>query len=245
MSRRTCVSCDNPVKDQITICSRCERQTSQHLGDMEAHRAELEVTLTRQATFNASLKNDAIPLRPDPNVWDQRDSRPLRARYGASQSSAAPVPYDGTASDLLGAQRAILASWCKLVHDEIDEAWPRDTVSAMSMFIEAHLRDLRKHEAAGELVEEIRDLVGRIMRCIDYPEDRAKIHVGPCPEQTEDEQCPGQLYLHLPYRNDGKRPRVKCSACGTVWFAEQFHRLGYRIPMDANGAQRLARVIGA
>lgn len=216
---RTCASCDNPVRDQVTICGRCERVTSQHLGDMEAHREELETTLTRQTRLSAASDG--------------------------GRSANRPLPYQDQASAVLGAQRAILVSWSKLVHDEIEEVWPQDTVAAMSLFIEAHLPELRKHEAAGELVSEIAQLVTRIVRCIDYPEDRAKIHVGPCPEQIEDEQCPGQLYLHLPYRNDGKRPRVKCAACGTVWFAEQFHRLGYRIPMNSDAMQRFARAISA
>lgn len=221
MSQRTCASCDNPVKDSITICGRCERILSQHLGDMEAHRAELVVTLTRQTRLSAASE--------------------------AGRSANTPLAYQEQASALLGSQRAILASWCKLVHDEISDDWPRaDTVAAMALFVERHLPELRKHEAAGELVDEIANLVVRIIKCIDYPEDRAKIHVGPCPESDEDGVlCPGQLHLLLPYRNDGKRPRVKCSACETVWYSEQFHRLGYRIPMNSDGAQRLSRAIGA
>lgn len=245
--KRTCASCDNPVKDSVMICGRCERITSQHLGDMEAHRAELEITLTRQTQFGAAIRNDAQPIPVDTNVWDHRYARPLRARQGTGRSDDPPVPFDSRASDLLRDQRQVLVSWSKLTHDEISNTWPkRDTVASMALFIEGHMPELRKHEAAGELVDEVRDLVNRIAKCIDYPEDRAKIHVRPCPERDEDGvQCPGQLFLHLPYRNDGKRPRVRCAACETVWYPEQFHRLGYRILMDAEGAARLARQISA
>jgi hypothetical protein len=199
-----CASCDNPAPDGVVICARCERITSHNLGDMEAHRQQLEVTLTRQARLTAATEG--------------------------SRSANTPLVYQELASDLLGAQRAILASWCRLLHDEVTDDWPRrDTVMSMALHIEAHLTELRKHDAAGELVDEVRQLVTRIVRCIDYPEDRAKVHVGPCPEEPDGEPCPGQLYLHLPYRNDGKRPRVRCAACGTVWFSEQWSRLGLRV----------------
>jgi hypothetical protein len=208
VSQRTCASCDNPVRDQITICGRCERITSHHLGDMEAHRAELEITLTRQARLTAPTEG--------------------------SRSANTPLGYQELASDLLGALRATLASWCRLVHDEISSTWPNaDTVAAMALFLEHHLRELRKHEAAGELVDEIRQLVVRVMACIDYPEDRARIYVGLCPEETQDGRCVGQLSLHLPYANDGKRPSVQCVVCGTVWYAEQWTRLGSRMPSAA------------
>lgn len=208
MSQRTCASCDNPVKDSITICGRCERILSQHLGDMEAHRAELEITLTRQM-------------------------RMISAQNGG-RSANTPLAYQELASTLLSSQRAILVSWCRLIHDEIVDEWPKvDTVASMAMFVESHLTDLHTHEAAGDLVDEVYDLVRRIMACIDYPEDRAKIHVGSCPEQFMDGPCSGQLFMHLPYLNDGKRPKVRCSVCESEWYAEQWARLGLRVPSAA------------
>jgi hypothetical protein len=216
--RRTCAACDNPASDGVTICGRCERITSRHLGDMEAHRAELEVTLARQTR--------------------------LTAASDGGRSANTPLPYQEQASALLGSQRATLVSWTRLVHDEIDGVWPVDTIGAMALFIERHMAELRKHEAAGELVSEIGQLVNRIMRCVDYPDDRARIHVGPCPEEDEDgEKCPGELHLHLPYANDGKRPRVRCSVCQTVWFPEQFIRLGHRVKFQREGVERLRRAL--
>lgn len=244
MSDHKCASCDNPAPRGVVICSRCERQLRHNLGDMEAHRAELEITLTRQARFTAKIRNDAQPIPADPNIWDHRYSRPLRAHQGAGSSDNPPVPFDSRAGDILRDQRQVLVSWCKLVHDEISGTWPKsDTVAAMALFIEAHISEIRKHEAAGELVDEIRQLVSRVAAGVDYPEDRMRVHVGPCPEQVEGEQCPGELSLRIPYANDGKRPRVTCSACGTTWFPEQFHRLGYRIKFHEDGVERLRRAM--
>lgn len=242
--QRTCASCANPAPDGVMICGRCERQTSHHLGDMEAHRAELEVTLSRQSRMAAGVTNGPEPTPTDPNIWDHRYSRPLRAHQKPGSANK-PLVYSDQASAVLSAQRAILVSWSRLVHDDISHTWPReDSVASMALFIESHLPELRKHDAAGELVTEIRDLVRRIVRCIDYPDDRAKIHVGPCPEKDEDgEKCPGELRMHVPFTNDGKRIRVRCAACGEVWYPEQFNRLGILIEFDRAGARRLARAI--
>lgn len=199
MSQRTCASCDNPVKDSITICGRCERITSQHLGDMEAHRAELEITLTRQM-------------------------RMISAQDGG-RSANTPLAYQELASTLLSSQRAILVSWCRLIHDEIIDEWPKaDTVASMAMFVESHLTDLHTHEAAGDLVDEVHDLVRRIMACIDYPDDHTRTVIGPCATIYEDEsRCPGQAVLHQP------RMYADCAACGKVWDTEQLAELGRKI----------------
>jgi hypothetical protein len=199
MTQRTCAACDNAIRDSVQICGRCERITSHHLGDMEAHRAELEITLTRQARLTAPTEG--------------------------SRSANTPLGYQELASDLLGALRATLASWCRLVHDEISDTWPNaDTVAAMALFIEAHLRELRKHEAAGELVDEIRQLVVRVMACIDYPEDRTRTVIGRCTMFYDDgKRCPGEVMLHQP------RMFADCAACGRVWESQHLASLGRQI----------------
>jgi uncharacterized Zn finger protein (UPF0148 family) len=199
VTRRTCGACDNPAPDGVVICARCERITSHNLGDMEAHRQQLEVTLTRQARLTAATEG--------------------------SRSANTPLVYQELASELLGAQRATLASWCRLLHDEVTDDWPRrDTVMSMALHIEAHLTELRKHDAAGELVDEIRQLVTRIGRCIDYPEDQMRTVIGVCPTVYEDEtRCAGQVVLHQP------RMFADCRACGKVWESKQLAALGRHI----------------
>lgn len=198
---RTCTACDNPAPNGVTICGRCERETSRRLGDMEAHRQELTTAMTRQAK--------------------------LQAERQGSRSSTTPLVFLEDAADLLHDQRNILVGWCKLVHDEIDSTWPRrDTVSAMSMQVEAHMPELRKHEACGDLVGEVWDFVSRAMVCIDYPDDRHRVNVAPCVITTETGPCTGRIVLHYPHEGE---TYADCASCGTRWNGTQLNRLGQRI----------------
>lgn len=199
MTQRQCASCDNPAPDTLTICARCIRQTRRRLGDMEALRQELEVAMTRQVRMQAD--NDG------------------------GRSANQPLAYDQRAADLLHDQRAILVAWCKLIHDEISNTWPlADTIMAMSMQIEFRLGDLAKHEAVGELVEELWDLEDRIMAAIDTPEDKTRTYVGPCPTVLDDDiRCPGEVTLHQPAMY------ADCQECETRWEGMMLNRLGVRL----------------
>lgn len=199
---RTCASCDNPASDGITICRRCERDTRRRLGDMDALREELELTMTRQAKMQAE-------------------------RQGSRSTATPPLTFAEDAAELLHEQRNILVSWSRLVHDEIDQVWPeRDTIRYLALFIEGHMSRLRKHQAAGDLVGELCDFARKAMACIDYPDDRVRINVHACIIQTADGPCAGRIVLHYPHDAD---VYADCITCESRWSGSQLNRLGQLI----------------
>lgn len=200
--RNACQVCGGSAQTGALICRSCERRCRRNLGDMEAHRAELETTLTRQVRMTAPSDG--------------------------GRSANTPLPYQDIASDLLASQRAILASWCKLIHDELDMSWPpRDTVMSMAMHLEAHMGELRLHEAVAELVAELDEFTTAAVECIDYPEDRHRVFVSTCIVTVEAGQlCPGQIQLHFPHVGE---TYADCRHCGSRWDGTQLNRLGQRI----------------
>ena len=203
---RICTACDNPAPNGVTICGRCERDTRRRLGDMEAHRQELELTMTRQAKLQAE-------------------------RHGG-RSSTTPLVFAEDAAELLWEQRNILIGWCKLINEEIDATWPRrDTIRAMAMQIEAHMPELRKHAACGDLVGEMYEFTRHAVACIDYPDDRHRVKVGDCVIIDEDgAPCRGKIILHYPHEGE---TYADCRTCETRWNGTQLNRLGQRISKRA------------
>lgn len=199
---RTCAACPEPVQDQFQICKGCVRRTRNKLADQENLRQELLTALARDTRMTAP--NDG------------------------GRSAEHPLPYDPRAGDLLAHQRAVLTAWCRLLADDLGAPLPADTVAAMACHIEAWLDRIALHEAAGDLVAEIRDLEHRVMRLLDYPDWR-KFTVGRCIEtDAAGEACPGEVQALLP-TDESKRPVMRCRACGTEWHTEQWLRVGQLI----------------
>lgn len=199
---RTCAACPEPIRDGM-LCKGCIKRTRIKLADQEANRQELLTALARDTRMTAP--NDG------------------------GRSAEVPLPHDPRAGDALHHQRAILVGWCRLLHDEQQAPYPTDTIAAMACHIEAWLDRLALHEAAGELVTELRDLEQRILRTIDQPENRTRITVGPCILELDDgSPCPGEVEAIIP-RDEGKRPVMVCRYCKAEWLPEQWSRIGQLI----------------
>jgi hypothetical protein len=224
---RTCTACPEPVHDQFIICKGCTRRTRAKLADQEANRQELLVALARDTRMTAP--NDG------------------------GRSAEVPLPIDPRAGDLLHDQRAVLVGWCRLLADDLGAPLPADTVPAMASHIEAWLDRLALHDAAGELVTELRDLEQRILRVIDYPDERARIPVGPCIVELDDgSPCPGEVEARFP-QDKTKPPLMRCRYCNTEWDTIQWPRVGQKILRRMNraaihplaGQNFLRRITGA
>jgi hypothetical protein len=227
MTTRTCAACDEPVREGMMICRGCTRRTRRNLADQEANRQELLTTLARDTHMTA------------PN--------------NGGRSAERPLPIDPRAGDLLAEQRALLVAWCRLLHDEHHAPLPADTIAAMACHIENWLDRLALHPAAGELVTELRDLEHRILKVIDYPDERARIPVGPCIVELDDgSPCPGEVEARFP-QDKTKPPLMRCRYCNTEWDTIQWPRVGQKILRRMNraaihplaGQDFLRRITGA
>lgn len=233
MTERTCAGClDNPVRDNVTICRRCENQTRYNLADQAAHYEDLLVALTRMVKMNAS--NDGGKAASRALGWVAMGDRYLESFNEAQiRELIAALPPARPAADAMHSQRSLLVSWSRLlVEEDIASGYPADTIPAMACFIEAALPRLRMHECAGELVVEMKALNGQIMKAIDTPQNRQRVHVGPCPQSytidVEPEPCEGQVDAIFP-RDEEQRPVLRCGTCRTEWTAEHWEKVGKQI----------------
>lgn len=250
MSDQTCSACDNPVRDAF-ICNRCTRQTRHHLADQAAHHGELITALTRMVKMNAA--NDGGKAASRALGWTTMGDRFLADITDKElRALVSSLPPARPAADAMHSQRSLLVSWCRLLNDEgIATGLPANTIPAMACFIEVRLQDLRKHECAGELVHELRELHKQIMRAIDTPENRTKVHVGPCPATwvegiegggQETVYCQGQIDAIFP-RDEEQRPVIKCESCRSEWTPEHWSKIGDTISQRKRTDELLERAI--
>jgi hypothetical protein len=215
MPERTC-PCGTPVEDTF-ICSKCEWQLRVDLGDQESHRRELLTALTRQVRMAPPPdggRGDNSPALTWKRIGDRRLDTISRKEL---DRLLARLPPARPAADTLHAQQALLTSWCRLLADLGYGMPPGPGVQALSLHLERHLDALRNHEAAPDLRAEVRDLVARVWRVIDTPENRVRLTLGPCPQDDDSgDPCVGEVVATLPW--DDRLPiSMQCTACKAVW----------------------------
>jgi hypothetical protein len=231
MSDTTC-QCGEPAQTGCELCRACERKLKHNLADMEAHRRELLTALTRMVRMTAP--NDGG--RSTPNLaWSSMGDRYLESISEAEVARIlATLPPAVKPAQELHAQKSLLVSWARSFMQDNDRLpMPADTVASLSAHLASWLPYIRKHEAAGEFVAEVREQVRRIFTVIDTPANRTRITVGPCPETLAEDghgeqECPGQVVAIIPADED-IRPTMTCGYCKTEWAPEQWHRAGQRI----------------
>jgi hypothetical protein len=216
MSKRQCPSgCDAEPPRGVILCRACKNKLVGYLADCESLRQELVITLTHQDRIGPESEG---------------------------RSAETPLAYNVAASESLDALKATLVSWVLLVADETKAALPADKIAALSSWLSVRINYLVRHEAAGELFDEMRALNLRCTATINLPRDRSRIHVGPCPEfEPSDDAdavngmtpCPGEVTAFFPTDPD-LRPVMMCLHEGCthgekIWPAEQWTRLGTRI----------------
>ena len=178
-----CRRCGRSTRDEAYACDHCGDLLARALGDVHWLEEQIEITIARQkgATYDGS---------PSP---------------GAEK----PLPINLPASEARESLRALLVSWIKLCAEEgvrstsTSDAYPRDTLAAMSYWLLWRVDGLLLHEAGADAVDEITDAVATCHRMVDRPPERE--YVGPCA------MCARDLYC---------RPGDKsgaCRQCGAEW----------------------------
>lgn len=209
--------CGQPLQDVDSACAECIRHTRRRLAKQPELALELELTMTRQSK-----------MQPDND---------------GGRSAETPVPFAPVAAALIHGQRATLVAWCKLIAEEGIAPLPEDEIGSMAATIAASLPVLRRHEAAGELVAEIRRLTDRIIEVIDLPKNRLQFEAGLCPEVVDDGHCPGLVVVTIPNDDGEGTPLARCGVCKTQWTADQWLRMGHRMQQRVErekAQQRLA-----
>lgn len=248
-----CAACrDYRRRPGKTICNGCIERTRRILADQEEHRQELLIKLARDTRM---AEPGGGGRGSDPGLaWSLLGPKFLEDLTAAD---TARKPYDVKAADMLREQYALLVFWCRLLRDElgvdlvphvagptcrprchehqscirIGQSQNVYQVAGMAILIEAWLDTLAGQDAAADLVVSLRTLEHRIMTAIDYPENRTRIHVGPCPVVFDDKErsrCPGEVEALFP-RDETKRPVMRCRYCRAEWPAETWNRVGQLI----------------
>lgn len=101
------------------------------------------------------------------------------------------------AAEIRSAICSVLASWAGMVADERRLEPPARDIPALTRFLCRHVEWLTRHPAAGDMVDEIRDLT-RTARSIAYPNSIRRIHIGSCP----DGDCDGELVALIRSREE-------------------------------------------
>ena len=215
MTATRCPACHGRSTDGHP-CHQCWRSHRRRLEALPSLDQELETTLTRQDHLG--------------QVSDIK----ARTVHG-------PLPYNPDASDVRTALRSTITSWVRALCDDYGHPHPATTITAMSAYL-ADCKQARTHPAALDMWEEIAHLHAAATRTIDYPDDRARIKVGPCPEHDQEgEPCGGLLWAHVPR----EQPTfMRCDCCTREWSSIEWVALGRRIQHKVDRLQ-LARRWGA
>lgn len=205
--------CGQPARD-ATICRRCTRTLTRRIGDFPSLADDLTTTMRR--LDNTTNRNDG----------------------GKAQSE--PLPINLAAAKCLQDLRGLLARWCRVLNDDHQMRWPRNTVAAAAAHVASHTDTLRKRIDAQQLADQVARMQERATKLVDQPENLARITVGPCPVDLpidEDQHggtvpCPGEVTAVVPAQSE-VAPRMECSSCGQVWSSIEWNRMGRRIQTRA------------
>jgi hypothetical protein len=129
------------------------------------------------------------------------------------------------AAEIRSAIRTVLASWAGLVADERRLEPPARDIAALARFLCRHVAWLTRHPAAGDLVDEIRDLT-RVARSIAYPDTSRRVTIGRCPAGG----CDGALIAVIRCQDDVRPAEITCTATGShSWPATRWAKLARQV----------------
>ncbi|UED85137.1 hypothetical protein [Streptomyces profundus] len=110
------------------------------------------------------------------------------------------------AAEIRSTIRNVLASWGGLVAEERRLAPPTRDIPTLARFLGRHIEWLARHPAAGDMVDEIRDLTRRA-RNIAYPNNVRRVPIGGCP----DDGCAGELVALIRRQDDVLPSEIVCT----------------------------------
>lgn len=216
---RTCPTCGARSADAL-LCRDCTRTTKRALRQIAEWWPELEQTITRQARLHPNANGGAV---------------------------FRPLPFDADASRLGDAIHADLVGWVRLGL-EVGLPHPeRGDTPHIARHLAANVDLLQRLGSASELPQ-VDQWPARIRRAVDYPDERGKIKVGPCPEVHEDGPCSGVVWARF-YESESptmtcEPPQVGVESCGVSWPAGQWEKPATRI-LARMAEQQRARDLAA
>jgi|SRR5690625_256161 len=175
--------CGRPTRDVLLLCVQCQWEIERDLGDIPALIDELTTTVTRQARIGA--------------------------QNGQSRSAVTPLPFDVRASGAMDHVSLVLHGWTRVIVEDHDQEPPPDTLRAMSRFLLSRVDLIARHEAAGDIHDEITDAVRDGWRAVDRPSTR--LFAGVCLVDDCDE----------PLRARPGATDVMCRKCGITHDVEE------------------------
>lgn len=153
-----CAGCDR-YATEWAVCRSCAARLDRDLSAIPALTTQVVLTLARQSV-----------------------QRPR----GGPRSAEVPLAYNPQASEALGALKAVLVGWVRVLVDEGAHPWPDDDEISCARWLLARTATLRTHVAAGEICTEVGEVVACCWRTIDRAP--ALWFAGPC------EQCRRPMY---------------------------------------------------
>lgn len=232
-----CPVCSRPQAEGL-ICHACTSTLEYELGDVAAIVAELDTALAKQARIGGSTKGGLASER-----WSYGNGASLAADY--LQNTLTTWVRDIAGDDWAPPQTRVVRrnpdslmagpfhTVCE--HDSCEALRLTSRRAALPIAVACSRRllcdipDIRKHAEAGELWDEVVSAIRQARNVGDAPANRTTFLVGPCPEETKDGLCPGEVFAFIPTEDD--RPgRMECHAEPEHrWSSIQWMRAGKRI----------------
>lgn len=194
--------CGQPSPDAF-LCRGCSKRLERTLGDLPALIEDLDITLTRQGVTGAHSEG-----KPP-----KKDAQPLPLHNGAAE----------VASNL----RYILATSVRYLTETrgIRLDGPDDPPTVwLARWLLTHHASIRLDPAGPDIASDIHGITSAIMDVVDLPKTRSQFKVGMCPED-----CPGEVWVHLPAEDLGEAATMECRVCRHVWPTWEWSRAGDRI----------------
>lgn len=177
---------------------RCDTPTADGIHVCDMHEGDL-FTLLGQIPDTLADAQDTIAR--------------LDTRQNSGRASTTPgTPINLEASERVTELNGLLVSWSRMLHEATGE--PGD---AGANYLRANLREIVRHDWAGDMLSELQAAHGHVLRCLDAPPDH--LDLGQCGV----EGCPGRIVGALipnpkwepgsraPERIPGRRAR--CRTC--------------------------------
>lgn len=203
-------SCDNPIADDAFVCVGCALRL-------------------RKALLQVSGESGQEGLATDLDLAISRQRRTGPGNMGR-RSTETPLAYDQEASEAAAVLRNTLATWCRLLQEEIGGLLPRDTPAAMALWLVRFTEWLRRSPLGAECVDEVDAAVTQAEKAIDLPVER--VLAGVC------DDCGRPCYARM------GAARTRCVDCGREIDVEQgrerlLRDAGEQLVTAAEGARAL------
>ena len=146
------------------------------------------------------------------------DAQDTIARLGTRRDMGRSTSTPGTPINLEASERAttlhgLLVSWSRMLHEATGE--PGD---AGADYLRANLREIVRHDWAGDMLAELDRAHRRVVACVDVPPD--SVVIGKCEGMDDDgELCAGTIVADMilvdPDEPEGKKEpaNARCKKC--------------------------------